>query len=238
MDNRLLKLLKEQIEKIGNLNTNEIRGPDYDIWNNTTSKIVRDLFGEEYLSLYRSQRPNRFSMVDQTFNQRQYVKELKDKKKFIEAAIEEYARLENDSITNIGRNSGLGNYDLHSAIKNVVHKKYEDRYYADAVESAFKEVIKRVKEYVNPKIGKELDGDGLMNHAFGCDGKEPIIKFNSLRTREEKDEQRGLMFLFKGIVGIRNRKVHENVILSDPYRALEYLALASLLIRLIEEHAK
>ncbi len=42
------------------------------------------------------------------------------------------------------------------------------------------------------------------------------------------------MYLFKGIVGIRNRKAHENVILDDPMRAIEYLALGSLLLRLLE----
>jgi hypothetical protein len=46
------------------------------------------------------------------------------------------------------------------------------------------------------------------------------------------------MFLFKGIVGIRNRKAHENIILDDPYRAIEYLTLASLLMRLLDEYAK
>ena len=44
------------------------------------------------------------------------------------------------------------------------------------------------------------------------------------------------MNLFKGIVGIRNRKTHDNVILYDTNRAIEYLTLASLLIRLFEEY--
>jgi hypothetical protein len=46
------------------------------------------------------------------------------------------------------------------------------------------------------------------------------------------------MFLYKGIVGIRNRKAHDNVLLDDPNRAIEYLALASLLIRLLEKYAE
>jgi uncharacterized protein (TIGR02391 family) len=70
-----------------------------------------------------------------------------------------------------------------------------------------------------------------MGHAFGS---SPKIKFNSLATREEKEEQKGIMLLFKGIVGIRNRKAHDNVILDDPVRAMEYLSLTSLLMRLLE----
>jgi len=129
--------------------------------------------------------------------------------------------------------------DINQSIKNVSKNRYESGHYADAVESAFKEVIKRLKDYVNPIIGvtPKLDGDKLVQRAFGCENQQPVIKFNSLETDEEKDEQRGLMNLFKGIVGIRNRKAHENVSLDNKYRALEYLALASLLMGLLDEYA-
>ena len=42
------------------------------------------------------------------------------------------------------------------------------------------------------------------------------------------------MFLYKGIVGLRNSKAHSNRLFNDPHRAHEYLALASLLMRLLE----
>ena len=42
------------------------------------------------------------------------------------------------------------------------------------------------------------------------------------------------MFLFKGIVGLRNSKAHSNALFNDPSRVHEYLALASLLMRLLE----
>lgn len=44
------------------------------------------------------------------------------------------------------------------------------------------------------------------------------------------------MYLYKGIVGIRNRKTHDNITLEDSNRAIEYLTLASLLISLFEEY--
>lgn len=50
----------------------------------------------------------------------------------------------------------------------------------------------------------------------------------------ERDEQCGLMFPFKGIVGLRNSKAHSNTLFNDAHRAHEYLALASLLLRLLE----
>jgi len=127
--------------------------------------------------------------------------------------------------------------DIHENIKCVSKNRYESGHYADAVEAAFKEVIKKLKDYVNMKTDLSFDGDKAVNRAFGFENQEPIIKFNSVRTVEEKDEQRGIMYLYKGIVGIRNRKAHENILLNDKYRTLEYLALASLLMRLLDEYA-
>jgi hypothetical protein len=53
-------------------------------------------------------------------------------------------------------------------------------------------------------------------------------------TAAERDEQCGLMLLFKGIVGLCNSKAHSNTLFNDPHRAHEYLAFASLLLRLLE----
>jgi len=79
-----------------------------------------------------------------------------------------------------------------------------------------------------------LDGDSLVNRAFGCENQTPVIQLNTLQTDAERDEQKGIMFLFKGIVGLRNSKAHSNRLFNDPRRAHEYLALARLLMRLLE----
>ena len=83
-----------------------------------------------------------------------------------------------------------------------------------------------------------MDGEKLMNRAFGFENQAPIIKFNPLVSEGDENEQRGIMNLFKGMVGIRNRKAHENVVMNDPQRAMEYLALASLQMRLLDEYMK
>ena len=65
---------------------------------------------------------------------------------------------------------------------------------------------------------------------------DPIIKLNQLRTQPDKDDQEGFKFLFMGaIVGIRNPKAHDNIVQTDPFRTLEYLGLASLLMKRAEE---
>ncbi len=238
MNTRLLKLLKNQIEKIESLKSTKAWGPQYDIWKNTTYSIVRELFGNEYRELIERNETRVFSMGNPGANQKRYLEELEAMKTFLESAIEEFEQLETDSSLNIGRSVGITDYDLHPRIKEVVGTKYEDGHYAEAVEAGFKEVIKRVKDYVNTKESANIDGAKAMGRAFDFYRQDPLIKFNSLQSKEEKDEQRGIAFLFKGIVGIRNRKAHENITLDDPYRALEYLALASLLMRLLDEYAK
>ena len=107
---------------------------------------------------------------------------------------------------------------------------YRDGHYKQAALEAYIRVIDEVKR--RSKLND--DGDSLMNHAFGCDNRTPVIQFNSLQTEAERDEQRGLMFLFKGVVGLRNSKAHSNTLFDDPRRGHEYLALASLLMRLLE----
>jgi len=129
-------------------------------------------------------------------------------------------------------------YDFHPIIKKVAFKQFEDGYFKEAIQNALVEVIDQVKiKAKHPqRNGKELDGDDLMNQVFGCDTQTPIIKFNRLMSSLDKAEQRGMMYLFKGIVGIRDKKAHLNFVQNDPLKTIEYLSLASLLLRLLDEH--
>ena len=139
------------------------------------------------------------------------------------------------------RTANFSNYDFHPLVKKVAFKQFEDGYFKEAILNAFIEVVDQVKiKARHPKRTKngrsyELDGDDLMNRVFGCDNQVPIIKFNSLKTSLDKAEQRGLMNLFKGIVGIRDKKAHLNFVQKDPLKTIEYLSLASLLNRLVDE---
>jgi len=107
---------------------------------------------------------------------------------------------------------------------------FRDGHYKQAALEAYIRVIEEVKR----RSGLSLDGDSLMNQAFGCDNRIPTLKFKTLSTDAEKDEQKGFLFLFKGIVGLRNSKAHSNRLFNDPSRAHEYLALASVLMRVLE----
>ena len=122
---------------------------------------------------------------------------------------------------------------IHKDIIKVAKDKFEDGYYADAVESAFKEINRRVKEIVKKKIGKELDGASLMQHAFS--EKNPIIALDDLSSETGKDIQKGYMQIFAGaMTGIRNPKAHANIDISRE-RAMHFIILASLLMYKLDE---
>jgi len=121
---------------------------------------------------------------------------------------------------------------IHKEIQRVSKNKFVDGYYADSVESAFKEINKRVKDIVKMKTGQEYDGASLMQRAFSVD--KPIIKLDDLSTESGKNIQRGYLQLFSGsIIGIRNPNAHENVTTSKE-DAIHFLYLSSLLMIKLE----
>lgn len=119
---------------------------------------------------------------------------------------------------------------FHPKVIEASRELFKDGHYRDAIYRAFVEV----NNFVKDKSNKQLDGKRLMSTVFSLDN--PIIKLNELKNQTDKDEQEGFMFLFMGAMeGIRNPKAHLNIIQKDPYRTLEYLALASLLMKIAEE---
>ncbi|OQX55858.1 MAG: TIGR02391 family protein [Candidatus Cloacimonas sp. 4484_209] len=122
---------------------------------------------------------------------------------------------------------------IHRSITDIAKNKFEDGYYADAVESSFKEVNKRVKEIVKNKTGQELDGAALMYKAFSVDS--PIIALDDLSSETGKNIQKGYMQIYAGaMTGIRNPKAHDNITISKE-RAMHFIFLASLLMYKLDD---
>lgn len=122
---------------------------------------------------------------------------------------------------------------IHPKIAKVSKEKFEDGHFADAVESAFKDVNKRVKKYVKSKHSIELDGADLMYSAFSL--KKPLIKLDDLSTETGRSIQQGYMEIFAGsMTGIRNPKAHDNLQIKEN-KAIHFLFLASLLMYKLDE---
>jgi len=120
---------------------------------------------------------------------------------------------------------------FHPRVIAASKSLFETGHYAQAIFEAFKAVNNFVKERADIF---SLDGKKLMGEVFNEKG--PIIKLNQGRMQSDRDEQEGFKFLFMGaMVGIRNPKAHDDVVQTDPYRTLEYLGFASLLMKRIEE---
>ena len=87
---------------------------------------------------------------------------------------------------------------------SAVQSAYESGNYSAAiVDSVF-----YLSELIRSKSGLDSDGHVLVGGAFG--GQNPIIKVNSLHTESEREEQRGIEQLLRGIyTAIRNPRSHE-----------------------------
>ena len=120
---------------------------------------------------------------------------------------------------------------LHPSIVEVSRSLFASSHYAQAIFEAYKCVVNEVK-----RVSGLLDTDGkdLMARAFS--ERVPKIRLNPMATMSDRAEQEGFRFIFMGaVVGIRNPKGHDAIVQNDPYKTLEYLGLARLLLRRIDE---
>jgi len=108
-----------------------------------------------------------------------------------------------------------------------------DSYYQESIFAAFK----KVNNLVKTKSKESSDGKNLMLRVFSPNS--PILKLNKLVNQSDRDEQEGFMHIFAGsIQGIRNPRGHEDEFADDPMKTIEYLCLASLLVKIIDKAKK
>ena len=118
---------------------------------------------------------------------------------------------------------------FHPRVIEVSESLFKTGNYSSAIFEAFK----AVHNYVQDKTGLTLDGVNLMEKVFN--ENKPILQLNELLTKSDRDEQKGFKYLFMGSqMGIRNPQAHENVKPEEQNIALEYLGIASLLMRRID----
>ncbi|RYP84283.1 TIGR02391 family protein [Nocardioides guangzhouensis] len=120
--------------------------------------------------------------------------------------------------------------NIHPDLPPKVRKLFDDGHWEESVFHAFKFIEKEVKRIsgVRGKIGFDL-----MMNVFN--EEKPVLQLNALSTDSDLDEQRGYRFIFAGATaGIRNPRGHEVEVGDTPDEALDYLALASLLLRRLD----
>lgn len=124
----------------------------------------------------------------------------------------------------------FGERKLHDSVAFASKKLFCDSHYSPAIFEACKLLNKRIQQLAK----STTDGKALMFEVFAIGN--PKLKLNKMADQSDTDEQEGFMHIFAGLMqGVRNPKAHELVNLKDPYRALEYLGLISLLFRRLDE---
>jgi uncharacterized protein (TIGR02391 family) len=93
-----------------------------------------------------------------------------------------------------------------------------------------------LETFVQEKAGRyDASGPLLMEQVFSPDG--PALAFNTLADQSDRDEQKGLMLLFQGVVfAFRNPRAPKELADSSE-EALEAIALISLLAKRLERAA-
>jgi uncharacterized protein (TIGR02391 family) len=119
---------------------------------------------------------------------------------------------------------------LHPYIVKGCNDLFIDGHYAEAIEEA----IKAVLQYIREKTSLTGDGEALINNAFSLNN--PILAFSDLSDQTKKNEQLGFMNMLKGFVqGVRHPLAHTYNSEEKAHNAFEYLIMASLFCRRIDD---
>ena len=122
---------------------------------------------------------------------------------------------------------------IHPDLPMKVRQLYDDGHFTEATFAAFKFLESEVK-HISKTRGKT--GFALMMDVFN--ETKPTLRINNLATDSEEDEQRGYRHMFAGaIAGIRNPRGHAADVTDTPDQCLDYLSLASLLLRRLDDAA-
>lgn len=126
--------------------------------------------------------------------------------------------------------------NLHSVVRSASAKLFRDGHMSNAVEAAFKAVNRHLRQ----KTGRTTDGGVAMMHKVFSPAEfkwqNDCLRLNLLGNQSDRDEQDGYRFLFAGAQqGIRNPFDHDGRQVGSPLVALEYLAFASHLARMIDK---
>lgn len=118
---------------------------------------------------------------------------------------------------------------LHSEVAQVASDLFADGHHSQAVAEAFKSLEVRLRRMT----GADKSGVALVGEALG--GPVPKINLATSSGRSGVDEREGYLAIFRGVVqAVRNPKAHELATDEDPWVALEYLGMASLLHRRLD----
>jgi len=123
---------------------------------------------------------------------------------------------------------------LHRNITDASKNLFLNGHYPQAIFEAVKMLEQEIqhKSWIHDKIGVDL-----VNRAFS--EKNPILKIIEGDNIENIDEREGFRYLLVGVFrGIKNPQSHSIQELNDPTKAIEYLAMMSILLKKVQDSKK
>ena len=115
---------------------------------------------------------------------------------------------------------------LHPTVQKIATLYFDDEHYRSAILDTYIGLVQAVKD--KSKV-TDKDGSPLMDFVFSPN--KPILKVS-----DDKDEQQGAMWLFKGaVMYVRNSNAHKLNQWNDTQKAIEWLAMASCLFHIVQE---
>lgn len=131
--------------------------------------------------------------------------------------------------TNIAKSLGFENL-IHPIIRKSSLQLFLNGHLREAVLNS----VVAVFDFIRDRTGLEDDGDRLIGKAFSLE--DPFLVLTDLATESGMNDQKGFMQVFKGAYqGIRNPKAHSLEHDLTEQKAAQYLVLASLLARRVDE---
>lgn len=98
--------------------------------------------------------------------------------------------------------------DLKRSINQNLWEAIEKNYESESYSSAILDAMHLLTDTIRNKTGLEGDGSSLIGQAFGSEN--PKIKLNKLQTESEKNIQKGVQDLLRGLyTAIRNPRSHD-----------------------------
>jgi uncharacterized protein (TIGR02391 family) len=120
--------------------------------------------------------------------------------------------------------------NIHPDFPTRVRRLFDDGYFSEATFLAFKWVDKEVRRLSRSR----KFGHAMMMDVFN--ENNPTLKLTELEDQSEIDEQLGYKFIFAGSQSaMRNPRGHDTDVEDSLDECLDHLALASLLIRRLDD---
>ena len=118
---------------------------------------------------------------------------------------------------------------IEERLWNFIKRSYNSEDYKNAILDS----IQFVGDIIRDKSGLDNDGNQLVGSAFG--GSNPKIKLNKLKTESEKNVQKGIESILRGIYSAyRNPRSHSNI--NDTEQdAFEIIIFINHLLKLIDK---